>query len=63
MNQIKVVITETGRNSLKDEARTFNEEKFSFLTIEEVKEFLKDRYGRVPNGRKKVYADSDNGKT
>jgi hypothetical protein len=44
----KVSITETGRNTLKDEPHTFNNVIETFRTIEGAKQFLIDRYGTIP---------------
>ena len=44
----EVVISETGRSSLKEEPQCFNQTKEVFKTVEEIKAFLKDRYGKIP---------------
>lgn len=51
----KIVITETGRNSLKEDAEIFNEVVKNVATLEEAKKYIFERYGRTPQGRKKVY--------
>ena len=58
---LQIIISETGRNSLKDNPSLFNTETETVNTIEEVKEFLSDRYGKMPNGRKKIYRDKKDG--
>ena len=61
MTSIEVHITETARDSLKDSPHTFNIVNESFSSIEDVKEFLADRYGHMPSGRNKVYVDTKDG--
>jgi hypothetical protein len=55
MKAIEIVITETGRNSLKESPTTFNQEIRLFDSVEDVKAYLIERYGRIPKGRKKVF--------
>jgi hypothetical protein len=59
----KVNINETGRNTLKEEAHTFNYISESFKTLEEAKQFLVDRYGTIPKRtfRNTMYRDLKNG--
>lgn len=59
----KVTIDETGRNSLKEEPQLFNQERRIFKTLEEVKEFIIDHYGKVPkrHSLNTVYIDTTNG--
>lgn len=54
MKTIEVIITETGRNTLKDEPRAFNEERAIFKNLDAVKEYLIDRYGKLPKMNAKV---------
>ena len=54
-------IIETGRDTLKDNARTFNTISKRFREKEEVREYLKERYGRMPSKRNKVYMDDKEG--
>lgn len=54
-------ITETARNNLRQEATIYNIETEDFGTIEEVKQYLIDRYGKLPGGRNKIYRDSKAG--
>jgi hypothetical protein len=60
MKTIKLEISETGRNSLKDEPTMFNRIVDEFENIDECKEALKARYGRMPNGRNKIYTGPNN---
>jgi len=55
----KIHIVETGRYSLREKAENYNEESKICVTPEEVKEYLKNHYGRLPNGKNKVYMDVD----
>ena len=57
-------ITETGSNCPKghlENASIFNDILENFNTVDEAKEYLIDRYGKMPNGKKKIYIDTDNG--
>ena len=58
---IKVEIDETTRNRTDEEPIRGYTLKEKFKTLEEVKEFMIDRYGRVPGGRRKIYRDTPNG--
>jgi hypothetical protein len=60
---IRIEITETGRNSLKGESSTFNREVKTVATVEEVKAYLIDRYGKMPKGKNKIYIDTQDGET
>jgi hypothetical protein len=60
METITVRIVETGRGNLKEEAHVFNIETKSFSSIEEVKEYFIDRYGKIPKGKNKIYVDGEN---
>ena len=53
----KLQIDETSDNSL------FNPITESFSKIEEVKQHLIDRYGKMPKGKNKVYIDGKDGKS
>ena len=59
----KVRITETGRNSLKEEASIFNVENQSFKTLEDATAYLKDRYGSIPKLKEgnTIYEDRPGG--
>ena len=58
---IKVEIDETARNRTDEDPIRVYTLKEEFRNIEEVKEFMIDRYGRVPGGRRKVYRDTPAG--
>lgn len=58
---ILLEISETGANTLRERPSTFNVIRESFATIEGVKEYLRDRYGKVPTGKNKVYIDDAKG--
>lgn len=57
MSKYKISITETGRGNLNEKPQTFSEDIQHVDTLEKVREFLIDRYGRMPNGRNKIYRD------
>ena len=57
----EIVIDETGRQNLKQERpQRFNTEKKRCNTLEEVRQFLIERYGKMPQGRNKIYVDGAN---
>lgn len=58
---IKVSIGETSRTSPNAEPAYIGRIEEAFKTIDEVKEFLIERYNRIPKGRKKIYIDTKNG--
>ncbi len=60
-NYFTLLINETSRNSLHDESTLFNVFEEDFDTLQELKSFLKDRYGKIPAGKKKIHADTDKG--
>ncbi len=54
----KILISETGRNSLKEEATLFNVVEEVFATLDKVKEFLIERYGKLPCSKsREIYRD------
>jgi len=59
---ISLVITETGRNNLNERPQMFNEIKVTFMNENELREYLIDRYGKIPTGRNKIYRDRVNDK-
>ncbi len=60
MKTIELHITETARKSThQSEAATFNAIHKTFHNMEQLTTFLKLRYGRIPNGRNKIYRDTD----
>ena len=54
---IKITIESTGRNSLRETANLFDVAHETVLDIKEAREFLIDRYGKLPSGKNKVYVD------
>ena len=58
---IRLDITETERVNLN--ARSYHRYAFTetFKDIDGLKEYLIDRYGKMPGGRNKVYADKTDG--
>ena len=60
MKTIELNITETGRNSLKDQPSIFNEFHKSFINIDDLKKFLIDQYGKIPGKKNKIYIDQNN---
>ena len=62
MKTLKLQIDETSRTSLKEEqASYFNSITEYFNNIREVKDYLIDRYGKMPGMKKKIYIDDKNG--
>ena len=59
----KLQINETGRNSLKEQASFFNTIIEKFGGLPEVKNYLEERYGKLPKGKNKVYQDTKQGET
>ena len=54
----KITIVETGRQDLKrDTPQIFNEIEDNFKTLDKLKEFLINRYGKMPKGKNKIYRD------
>lgn len=50
-------ITETARNCPNAESSQFNIIREQFGTKEQIKGFLTERYGKIPNGKNKIYID------
>jgi len=59
-SQFVLAITETGRENLKVPPQSFNLILKEFETKEKLKEYLIERYGKIPKGRKKIYRDREN---
>lgn len=59
MSEIKLEITETGASNLKEEPTTFNKINAVFDSIDELKEYLIERYGKMPSGKRKVYTGKE----
>jgi len=57
----KLTITETARDSMKDEPSLFNKETETFDTIDAVKAYLVERYGKMPSMKNKTYYDGPDG--
>ena len=60
----KIIIDETARNRPADDIendRMFNRDVITVKTLEEVKTKLIERYGKLPNRKRKIYVDDDNG--
>lgn len=60
---IVIKITETGRNSLKEQASIFNHETIYAKNRKEAKEKISEHYGRMPNKRNKIYIDTEIGES
>lgn len=58
---IRVIITSTGRNSMKDKPSIFDEETKLFKNREDALKFIKEKYGKVKT-RKPMYVDDKKGK-
>ena len=63
MKTIKLIISETGRENLKVEPNLFNVIKESCKTKEQLKDYLIERYGKIPPSKKKMYMDIPNKET
>ena len=59
----KLQIEETGRNSLKEQVSFFNTIIEEFSELSEVKNYLAERYGKIPKGKNKVYQDTKQGES
>jgi hypothetical protein len=59
----KIRIDETGRNSPKDQAQRFNVIEECVNSLEDVKIFLINQYGKIPGKKNKIYIDDKNGKS
>lgn len=53
----EIRIDETGRNNLKEDTYLFNTETKRVDTLQEIKDFLIERYGKMPSVKNKVYVD------
>ena len=60
MKKFRLFITETGRENLKVKAEAYNFINEYFDTKEALKEFLIDRYGKMPKGKNKIYTGPNN---
>lgn len=57
--EIILQITETGREHLKVPSESFNVIVEYFKTKEELKKYLIGRYGHIPKGKNKIYAETE----
>ena len=59
MKKYKLTIDETGRGCLKDIPERFDKVEKYFATLDEVKQYITGRYGKLPKRRNRntVYAD------
>ena len=58
----ELIITQTGRQNLKQKrSELIDEIVKEFNTIEEVKAFLIEHYGKMPQGRSKIYKEKKDG--
>ena len=63
MKTIELQIDETGRGNLKDNPSRFDTVRESFESIDDLKNYLIERYGKMPKGRNKVFIDNKSGET
>ena len=54
-------IAETARSSLKEEPSLFNVITKKFNKKDRVRDYLKERYGRMPSMKNKIYVDDEEG--
>ena len=59
----KLQIDETGRNSLKEQPSLFNTIVKKFRELSEVKNYLAERYDKIPKGKNKIYQDTKQGES
>ena len=57
----KLIITETGRDCLKNEPYMFNLITKNFGNLVELKQYLTEHYGKMPGGKKKIYNEKEDG--
>ena len=59
MKKYKLTIDETGRGCLKDRPERFNKVVEYFATLDEAKQFITERYGKLPKRHKQstIYVD------
>lgn len=61
---LKIEITETARDNLNDEPHRYSDRITEvFKSMDELKDFLVDRYGRGTRGRNKIYRDTKTGES
>ena len=57
----KITIEETSRDNLRKPPQFYHAETTCAKSLPEVKDCLRDRYGKVPGGRHKIYIDDKDG--
>lgn len=50
-----VTIDETGTNRPGQEEMYFNQIREYFKTLDEARQYIKDRYGKIPSGKRRVF--------
>ena len=63
VNYYEVRVTETGRGSLKEEATIFHQFTKACATLDDIKDYLTEQYGKLPGMRNKIYVDDKDGST
>lgn len=58
---IKLEINNIARSHLAGESSLFDNIEKTFYTTEEARDFLIERYGKLPKGRNKIYVDGKAG--
>ena len=61
MKTYELKISETGRANLRDTPHLFNIIRETFPVLSDIREYLLERYGRIPNRRNRVYIDTESG--
>lgn len=62
MKYFKIKINETVKDPSTKEVHSINQFSEAVGTIEDVEEYLVDRYGHLPGGVNKIFRDRENGK-
>ena len=60
---IRITVESTSRNSLRETPALFDVTHEIVLDVKEAQKFLIDRYGKLPNGKNKVYVEDKDGNT
>ena len=61
MKSFELHIDETVRDNLKEKPYLMNQITKHFQTLDELKAYLKLRYGKLPSGRNKIFIDDAEG--
>ena len=62
VSHVKIEITETARNTPAGESHRFSDMiTETFKDMDGIRDYLMDRYGRIPGGRNKIYVDTNDG--